>query len=250
MSYTILVANSKGGVGKTTTAVTLAHALAQLGQETLLIDLDAQGHVAISLGVPGQGDVYELLARDEIRITPSGRKNLSLIVGDSSTAAAIKGMAQEFFPHLALQKALRPIHDQFDFVLFDTPPGISLITVAAMIAASHVLVPVACEPLALHGIGEYVKALHEAQEAGARCELAWVVPTFYDRVTNATHRTLEAIVQIYQGTTTAPIPRETVVRDASDAQQTIWEYAPRSRSAKAYAQLVKRVLDATGVAYG
>jgi chromosome partitioning protein len=251
VSYNILVANSKGGVGKTTTAVTLAHGLAQVGRKTLLIDLDAQGHVAVSLGIKRAPHVYELLVTKQAAITPSKRKNLSVIVGDETTATAADDLAKKRFviPHLALQKAVLPLQDEYDFIIYDTPPGVSLLTVAAILASTHILVPVSCEPLALDGLAEYTKALAEAQHEGAECVLAWVVPTFYDRVTNAAHIALKAIVSMHPDICTPPIPRETVVRDASNAQKTIWEFAPKSRSARAYALLVKRVMDNLGVEY-
>lgn len=248
MSNIILVANSKGGVGKTTTAVTVAHALTYLGQRVLIIDLDAQGHVALSLGIQRRPDVGDLLDQGVLTVRDTGRENLLIVASDASTADKVRGFTGKARYWRFLQKALRPALDQFDTIIMDTPPGINPLTEAALVAATHVLVPVSCDELSLDGLTEYTGLLAALQEDGdTDCVLAWVVPTMYDRVTNATHSAFERILEMYPDLTVAPIPRQTVVRDAAEQHRTIWEHAPKSKVANAYGNLVKKMALDLGV---
>ena len=247
MSYTILVANSKGGVGKTTTSVTVAHALTYLGQRVLLVDLDAQGHVALSLGIKRTPDVYDLLSKGVLNVRGTGRDRLYLVSSDGSTADAANSFAGKLFSLFYLRKSLEPARAEFDAIIIDTPPGVTPLTAAALMAATHVLIPVACDELSLDGLTEYTGALAEAQGAGASCVLGWVFPTLYDRVTNATHSAYVRVLEMYPDLTVAPIPRQTAMRDAAEQHQTIWEFAPKSRVACAYGNLVKKMARDLGV---
>lgn len=248
MSYTVLVANSKGGVGKTTSSVTVAHALTYLGLRVLLIDLDAQGHAALSLGIKRSPDVCELLDRGVLNVRDTGRKNLHIIASDETTAGAANSFTGKRFSLYYLKRVLAPMRGEFDFIVIDTPPGINPLTEAALMASTHVLIPVSCDELALDGLTEYTKILADAQEVGAACVLGWIVPTMYDKVTRATHSAYKRILEMYPGLTVAPIPRQTAVRDAAEQHKTIWEHAPKSGAANAYGNLVKKMVHDLGVA--
>jgi chromosome partitioning protein len=242
MAYTILIGNQKGGVGKTTTTVTLGHGLTYHGYRVLLVDLDSQGHVAVNLGLEKASGVSDLLVYGKARITGTGRDDLYLIPGNKETVLARQIVAGRSFREMALQRALSPLQDSFDFILLDTPPGLDVLTISAIMAATHILVPVALEELALDGLVEYTHSILEARQGGARCDLAWVVPTMYDRVAKEIGRNFKALAGTYPEQVAGPVPRDAKMREAPAYGQTIWEYASKSRAAVAYAHLVGRVL--------
>jgi len=242
MAYTILVGNQKGGVCKTTSAITLAHALTYHGYRVLLVDLDSQGHAAVNLGLEKEPGLYDLLVYNRARIVDTGRTGLLLIPSDKETMTAKLIVAGRSFREMALQRALAPLQDSFDFIVLDTPPGLDILTIAAIMAATHIMIPVALEELALDGLVEYTHSILEAQQGGARCDLTWVVPTMYDRVHKEISRNFRALAEAYPEQVTIPIPRDARMREAPAYGQTIWEYSPRSRSAMAYAHLTERVL--------
>jgi chromosome partitioning protein len=246
----ILVANSKGGVTKTTTAVNVGHGLAQLGKKVLLLDLDAQGHIAFQLGIKRDSNMHDFIKTGQATIIDSGRKNLSLIPGGEPTAIAVSELPQRPWSHLILKNAIKPLLSHFHFVLIDTPPGISPVTVSAIVASTHVLVPVTCDDMAIDGLYEYTESLATAQNNGVQCVLAWVVPARYDKVTTVSGRSLGQIADEFSRVVTDPIPNRTAMEKAVAAKQTIWEYEPRGDVARAYARLVKRILDDLGVSYG
>jgi chromosome partitioning protein len=249
VSFNLLVANAKGGVGKTTTAVTVAHALAALKHKVLLIDLDAQGHVCTSLGLEKTDDTYRLIELGELHVKPSGRRNLDVIGSNAKTVQAAKNLPGRDFSEQVLVEALEPVYDKYEFIVLDTPPGINSLTVAAIMVSTHVLVPVACEELALDGLVEYSQNITRAKRYGARTDLKWITPTMYDRVAKEIGRNFLNLNRVFPNTITAPIPRDAKMREAPSRQKTIWEYAPRSRAGVAYLALVKRILNDLGVDY-
>lgn len=249
MAYTVLIGNQKGGVGKTTT-VTLGHGLTYHGFRVLLIDLDSQGHVAINLGLDKSPGVSDLLVYHKAPIVDTGRGNLYLIPSNKETVIARQIVAGRAFREMALQRALAPFQDSFDFILLDTPPGLDVLTISAIMAATHVMIPVALEELALDGLVEYTHSILEARQGGARCDLAWVVPTMYNRVAKEIGRNFKALTETYPDQVTGPIPQDARMREAPAYGQTIWEYASTSRAAVAYAHLVNRVLNDLELAPG
>ncbi len=242
MAYTILIGNQKGGVGKTTTTVTLGHGLTYHGYRVLLVDLDSQGHLASSLGLEKTPAIHDLLVYNRARIEDTRRNGLYLVPGNKETVLAQQIVAGRAFREMALQKALAPLQDSFDFILLDTPPGLDVLTISAIVAATHIMIPVALEELALDGLVEYTHSILEARQGGARCDLAWVVPTMYDRVAREIARNFRALAETYPAQVTVPIPHDARMREAPAYGQTIWEYAHTSRVAVAYAHLVERVL--------
>jgi chromosome partitioning protein len=242
VSYNILIGNNKGGVAKTTTTITVGHALTYAGYRVLILDLDAQGHCAVALGLERAPEVHDLLVYGKAEVHATGRDNLFLLPSNGQTSVAESVITGRPFSHLAITKAIKAFEDAFDFILMDTPPGVRLLTVAALMAAARVLIPVSCEELALDGLVEYTASIAEARENGAKCELSWVVPTMYDRVSKEIGRNFQALAEAYPKQIIAPIPRDTRMREAPAYGKTIWEYSARSTSAIAYTQLVKRIL--------
>ena len=241
----IAIANQKGGVGKTTTAVTIGHALAYKGYSVLLLDLDSQGHCSTYLGLRPQPQVYELLAMArpaEACITPTGRADLFLISGNEKTAEAKMILAGRAFREEAVRDALVPLHNTYDYILIDTPPSLDLLHQAALVAATHVLIPTATEFLAIHGVGRIIDSIENYNKRGYQAKILGIVPTFYDERTLESQQALEEIRRVFGGLVYPLVHRATVLREAPGYAKTIWEYAPKERAAEEYGQIVGRLL--------
>lgn len=236
MTTIIAIANQKGGVGKTTTAVTLAHGLAQQGRRTLLVDLDVQGHAAVALGLPMQPGLQRLLVNNEplSRVVVQAREHLDLVAGDRTTEATklvITGMA---FREQVLARALAPARGVYDVVLLDCAPSADVLHVAALVAADWLLVPTRLDALAIHGVTQIVGMLKSVRQVGHAAAFAGVLPTFFDRRTKETHAQLTQITQAFGRFVWPMIPQDTRAREAPAHGQTLWEYAPESASLTGY----------------
>jgi chromosome partitioning protein len=241
----VTIANQKGGVGKTTTAVHLAHGLAIQGYQVLAIDLDPQGHVAVSLGLDaGQGVfdwlVRELKLKDLVKL--SGRPRLSVLPGNKKTASAVSYLVLEHkgaVPLDLLQVALRPaLKNGLDYVVIDTAPSASELQAAAIYAASVMVIPAACDYLSQDGVAQTFDTYDVAADAGA--VRIGVLPTFYDDRTNESARILAEYQQLLGDSATVlpPIHAATRFREAAARGKTIYEVEPNGRGAREYANLV------------
>jgi len=234
MPTIIAVSNQKGGVGKTTTAVTLAHGLARRGLSVLLVDLDSQGNVADSLGVRPGNDLYRLLfpgleeSLDQA-VFPSGRDNLDVIRSDKHTAALKIALASVDFREFVLSRVLEDA--PYDVVLLDCAPSIDLLHTAALVAADYLIVPTKLDQLAVKGVRDVLQTLEGIKRVGStQCALMAVLPTFYDRVTNESTAQLSHLTRVFGADVWPPIPVDTNCRVAPRFGQTLWEYAPRTRA--------------------
>lgn len=228
----IAIVNQKGGVGKTTTAVTLAHGLARHSYRVLLVDLDAQGNVADALGLDKTDGLYQLLigSAGSSAVVPSGRRNLNLILGDKTTAEARTILAGRIGREKSLRQALSDIGG-YDVAILDVAPGVDLLQVSAFVAATHVLIPVALDALAVVGAGDAlgtIATLKEHDMYGAR--FLGVLPTFWERTTNESHEQLKLLVEQYQKFVWPPIPQDVKAREAPAYGKTLWEHAPGTRA--------------------
>lgn len=246
----IAVANSKGGVGKTTTCVSVGHALAQMALRVLLVDLDSQGHVAVSLGLPRSGGLYRAMIGGapvcECTI-PSGRELLDVLPGDKSTAGVRMALAGEDYREQRLVKMLRPLADVYDVVLLDCGPTLDILNVNAIHAASEFILPLKCDYLAVDGLSEYINSLKAHLDAGGRslAGRVTIVPTLFDQATNETRRWLVEIQQFGAANgvrVSSPIPAETRVREATSDGKTIWE-ADCPRAQVAYTAMVSQMFE-------
>ncbi len=245
----IVVANQKGGVGKTTTAVTLAHGLALRDRRVLLVDCDPQGQVATFLGLRQESGLFELLISERplnAVIYPAGtrsrpRPNLELIPGDKRTATAQIVLSAEGFRIESLAEVLRPL--DMDFVIFDTSPSVGLLQEAAIYAADWMLVPSAVDYPSVEGVAGVLSTLKAVNERGGNCLLLGVLPTMHDDVTRESRATLDQLREQLGKAVLEPIHRATVLRECAAEGLTIWEKDPRSRAGEEYARLVWEVLD-------
>ncbi|MBC7251740.1 MAG: ParA family protein [Anaerolineae bacterium] len=247
----IVVANQKGGVGKTTTAVTLAHGLAIQGRDTLLLDLDPQGQCASALGLVQEPGVFNLLVggqtlADVTRTT--GRPRLALIPGNKRTATAQVVLNAEGFELDTIRQVLRPaLRGGLELVIIDTAPSVGGLQEAALFAADLVIIPTAVDYLATEGVVKVMQTLDTlAARQGWQGSVLGILPTFYDNVTRESQQTLEDLKRTFGAELILPpVHRATVLRECGAEGKTIWEKAADSRSAKEYADLVWRVADVT-----
>lgn len=246
---TIAIANQKGGVGKTTTAITVGHGLAMRGKRVLIVDCDPQGQVATFLGLRQESGVFELLVAkrdlaDVIRRADSDehdRDNLWVIPGDRRTATAQAVLLAEGFRLDCLADSLRDA--EVDFVIFDTSPSVGLLQEAALYAADWLLIPCAVDYASTEGLAGLMTTLEAVKDRGAKCKLLGVLPTFYDDVTRESKATLAQLEEHLGDAVWEPVHRATVLRECAAEGVTIWEKAPTSRASEEYTQVVRRLLD-------
>jgi chromosome partitioning protein len=226
----IATANQKGGVAKTTTVVTLGHGLAQRGYRVLLVDLDPQGHVAISLGLDKQPGVLRLLSYQEklSAVAVPARPNLDIIPSDKTTERAKRDLLSMDYREAVLTDALAQAHANYDVTLLDTAPSLDVLHVSALQAADFLLIPTKLEAMALDGVNEVLRSAGEVNRHGGRIQDYRVLPTFYERVTRETLIQLQSLAETFKARLMPPIPSDTRVREAPSYGQTIFEYAPSS----------------------
>jgi chromosome partitioning protein len=248
MMKTITVANQKGGVGKTTTAVTLAHGLVLQGKRVLLVDLDPQGQCATILGLKPEPGAFNLLVSEQpfsqvMRLTD--RKDLMVILGDrkTSTAQTVLTVQRTPISFIHTKLVLPAQKDGIDYIVIDTSPSVGELQEQALWAADGVLVPCAVDYLATDGvynIAQTLKRIHE--EFNWQGRVLGILPTFYDTVTRESKATLQDLQNRFSGSMLTPIHRATILRECAVEGKTIFEIAPDSRAAKQYAELVQYVL--------
>lgn len=246
MGRVIAVTNLKGGIGKTTTVVNVGAGLALKGAHVLLVDVDAQGNLALALGVKPRRTLYEVLV-DGARIgdcITSARPNLDLLAGDDTLLTAQPTIARRPDWTRVLDQVLRPLHKSYDYILVDCGGSLTVLNVNALVASSDVLVPTTVEHLSIKGLELLFKQVVRVKNSTASVRI--IVPTMFDpRLRQA--GTLLAQLQTNYGALVAPPIRINVrLSEASAEGRTIYEYDPRSRGALDYAQLVEHLAQILG----
>ena len=234
----IAIANQKGGVAKTTTAVFLAHHFALQGRRTLVVDFDVQGQVATFLGLEKSNGLYRLLVDEETPevVAIGARDGLDVIRNDKTNERLVAHMMQTDFREFAVAQALERAH-KYDLIFLDMPPSTNVLHVASLVAADFVIIPTKMDYASLEGAAEILGTIRSLNRIpGVQPpQLIGVLPTVYERVTNATEdslRQLQGAVGMEQ--VLPPIPEDTRVREANARGLTIWEYAPNSPAAIGY----------------
>lgn len=249
----ICIANQKGGVGKTTTAVSLAHGLVIKGKRVLLIDLDPQGQSATALGRCPEPGVFYLLT---MGMTPqettfinswvrfSGREGLHFLPGDQQTMAAQTVLNAQDRPVSAIRQTVsRFFKDGPDYILFDTAPSVGGIQERAVWASDLVIVPTATEFLSADGVGKVLGMMSILQsKKNWRGNLLGILPTFYDEQTRESKATIEDLKARFASSLLPPIHRSTLLRECAAQGQTIFEMDELCRAAKEYQALAQIVL--------
>ena len=250
MGRAIVVANQKGGVGKTTTAINLAACLAEAGQKVLAIDMDPQGNMTSGLGVDKdaiENTVYELLLGEssvEDCLQKEVLENLSVIGSNINLSAAEIELIGEEEKEYILQKAIAPIRDNYDFIIIDCPPSLSMLTINSMCLADTVLVPIQCEYYALEGLTQLIHTINLVQERlNPSLEMEGVVFTMYDARTNLSLQVVENVKNnLNQTIYKTIIPRNVRLAEAPSYGMPINLYDTKSAGAESYRLLAEEVI--------
>lgn len=241
----IAIALSKGGVGKTTTAVSLAAGLARAGKRVLLVDVDTQGQVSKSLGNDAAVGLAELVAGEaslEQACLPA-RDNLWLLSGGRSLAGLKRLITQkDLGGEQTLAEALAAVEGIYDYVVLDTAPGWDALTVNVLFYAEDILAPVSLEVMTLQGLMEFARSLVSIQRYHPDLTLRYILPTFYDRRVKKSEEILDQLHLRYSGVVCEPIRYNVRLSEAPGYGQTIFEYSPSSSGALDYQRLTEKIL--------
>jgi chromosome partitioning protein len=240
----LAVALSKGGVGKTTTAVNLAAGLAGAGHRVLLIDTDTQGHVAKALGCQPEAGLAELVAGEATpqSAVTQARDRLWLLAGGKTLAGLKRIIARkDYGADQTLAEALAPL-DEYDFVVVDTAPGWDTLTINALFYAQEVIAPVSLEVLTLQGLLDFAHSLTAIQRYHSALTLRYILPTFLDRRVRKSDEILGQLQTHFGSQVCAPIRYNVRLSEAPGDGQTIFEFAPHSPGAEDYRRLVERII--------
>lgn len=223
----ICFVNQKGGVGKTTSTLTIADALARRGKRTLIVDFDPQGQSAVALNLKPEPGVFNLLLSPTISsqawVRKTGRENLALLPGDRSTATAQLVLSAENRSYETIRQAIKPLESLFDCMVFDTAPSVGGIQERAVWAANLVVIPVATDYLAVDSLGKTLEMLAALSQRGWPGKLVGILPTMYDQVTNESRNAIQFLKKQYPDLLLTPIRRATILRDCIAEGQTIWD---------------------------
>jgi chromosome partitioning protein len=241
----IVISNSKGGVGKTTTAVSLGAGLAMRGERVLMVDLDTQGHVARAMGLKPLHTLYEVLDQDlpPQQALTLARPNLALLAGGRLLARSKKTIASlPYGAEHVLSEKLSPLDDgNYDYVILDTAPSWDVLNVNALFYAEEVLLPISMEALAVYGMADFLEAIQGVRRYNPAVQLKYVLPTFFDLRVRKSGEILQQLVDHFQRLVLPPIRYNVDLSECPARGKTIFEYAPKSRGSRDYARLVERI---------
>jgi chromosome partitioning protein len=247
----IAVFNHKGGTGKTTTSVSLAAGLADRGYRVLLLDTDSQGNVAVSLGAKSDRSLYHVLVMG-LRVADAIttlRPNLDLLPSNETLAAAELYLAGRQNRDRVLSERIGNAADDYDFVIIDCSPSLSLMNQNALCLADSVLVPVACDYLSLVGVRQVIKTVKNVNKLLRHQLRIWgVLPTFYDSRAKICAEALETLRSHFGERCLTPIRATTKLKEAPAQARSIFEHAPGTNGAEDYALLVDQVAAGRAIA--
>ena len=240
----IAVCISKGGVGKTTTAVNLSAGLAMTGSRVILIETDTQDQAGTMLGLSPEAGLAEVVSGElkPMEAMVQARDNLWLMAG-GRTLAGVKRMIsrKDYGGENALKEALYFLDGEYDYIILDTAPGWDSLTVNVLFYAQEVLVPVSLELLTLKGLLSFIENMAEIQKYNKKLMLRYILPTFMDGRVRKSSEILRQLQTYYKKQLCSPIRYNVRLSEAPGYGQTIYEYAPNSTGAEDYKKLTERI---------
>lgn len=243
----IVITLNKGGVGKTTTAVNLAHGLSLKGKKTLLIDTDDQGQCAYLLGAPQEEGLAEVLSEDN-PITPQKgikkvRENLWLLSGGPCLAMTKKMISRrDIRPEQTLSDSLSSIEDEFDYVILDTSPSLDSLSLNALFYANEIVTPISLESLSLNSLAEFKKRINTIKKYKPELQHRYLLPTFEDKRVKKSQEVLEILENHFSKILCNPIRYNVKLSESTGHQKTIFEFALGSNGMQDYETFVKKVI--------
>ena len=251
MGKIIAIANQKGGVGKTTTAVNLATCLAKLGKKVLLVDIDPQGNASSGLGIDKrrcEKTVYDCLLNEENMgnvAIETAYENLFVCPSNIELSGAEIDLISVMGRENRLKDSIAPIKDEYDYILIDTPPSLGLITINTMTAADSIIIPIQCEFYALEGVSQLVETIKRVKKAlNPDLYIEGIVMTMYDARTNLAIQVVDEVKRFFpEKVYSTIIPRNIRLGEAPGFGRPIIYYDESSRGAESYMLLAREVAD-------
>ena len=251
MGRIIAVANQKGGVGKTTTAINLSSCLAEKGKKVLAVDMDPQGNMTSGLGVDKnsvENTIYDLIIGEsgiEEVLRKDIMKNLDIIPANIDLSAAEIELIDVEEKEYIVRNVIKDIKDNYDYIIIDCPPSLSMLTINAMTTATSVLVPIQCEYYALEGLSQLIHTVDLVRDRlNPELEIEGVVFTMYDARTNLSLQVVENVKDnLHQNIYKTIIPRNIRLAEAPSYGIPINEYDPKSAGSESYMRLAEEVIN-------
>lgn len=242
----IAISIAKGGVSKSTSAVSIAHGLSLRGKKVLLIDTDDQGQDVFLLGVKPTVGLAEVLSGTVTvqKAIFEARKNLWVLAGGKALSAAKREIGRkDFGAECTLADALKPIEGKFDYIIIDTSPSWDTLTINALFYANEVLTPVSLEVLTLNSLVEFAKSLDSVKRFNKKLKHMYVLPTFFDQRVKKSAEILGQLKKHYAPQLVEPIRYNVRISESAGFGQTIFEYAPESPGSLDYKKIVQRIIN-------